>query len=48
MNIIELGASSPLTRKLHTLAELAEAERQALQDLPVTLKVLTADHDIAR
>lgn len=48
MNITELGVSVPLTRKLDAIAIIAEEDQQTLRRLPITLKTLDAEHDIAR
>ncbi|PVE20655.1 Crp/Fnr family transcriptional regulator [Microvirga sp. KLBC 81] len=42
----EQAASNPLLRKLSSIADLSDEERQAVLDLPVTVKVFEADTDI--
>lgn len=39
---------NPLLSKLDSIAQLSEEERQALLDLPLTIKVFEADSDVVR
>jgi len=44
----EQARANPLLRKLSSIADLSEQEKQAILDLPVSIKVLEADTDIVR
>jgi CRP-like cAMP-binding protein len=44
----EQAQYNPLLRKLESIATLADEEKQAILDLPLTVKVLEADTDIVR
>lgn len=48
MSASAASASSPLIRKLESLADLLEDEKQALMSLPLTIRSLKADQDIVR
>ena len=44
----EQAQSNPLLRKLSSIAELSDVEKQAILDLPANVKVFEADTDIVR
>src|SRR3712207_2238894 len=44
----EQAQSNPLLRKLSSIADLSDEEKQAILDLPMNVKVFEADTDIVR